>query len=221
MNDFLRKVKHFLYEEFAPVTKALALGSAACYLLFILLSGVGLPLGQWLILEPREVMTRPWTLLTYPLVELQIISAVLGLLWLWLAGSSLERSLRSTRYAWLVLTVILSGGLTMALAGLAVREASMPLFGWMLPMNGITWAWALRNPRQEVHLFGILPLRAEWLAWLLALYLFLSYFGYHWLCGIATLGPIPAAYLFCGNPGGFSFKAWREARRKKRLRVVH
>jgi membrane associated rhomboid family serine protease len=221
MNDFLRKTKHFLYEEFAPVTKTLALGSAVCYVIFILLRGVGLPLGQWLIMEPRMVMTQPWTLLTYPLVEMQLISAVLGLLWLWLAGSSLERSLRSARYAWLVLAVVLSSGLAMMAAGMIARSGSMPLFGWMLPMNGITWAWALRNPRQEVHLLGILPLRAQWLAWLLALYLFLSYFQYNWLCGIATLGPIPAAYLFCGNWGGFSLKRWFEGRRRKRFRVIH
>jgi membrane associated rhomboid family serine protease len=221
MNDLLRKTKHFLYEEFAPVTKTLALGSAACYILLILLRGMGLPLEGWLMLEPNMALAQPWTLLTYPLVELQLISAILGLIWLWLAGSSLERSLRSARYAWLVLAVVLSSGLAMMAAGMIARSSSMPLFGWMLPMNGITWAWALRNPRQEVHLLGILPLRAPWLAGLLALYLFLSYFSYHWLCGIATLAPIPAAYLFCGNGGGFSVTKWFTERRKKRLRIIH
>jgi hypothetical protein len=82
-------------------------------------------------------------------------------------------------------------------------------------------------------LWGLIPIKAEWIAGFEALLTFLTYFTFHWSLGLASVSGIAVVYLFRGNGPfahglrywlwrkGFSFKGLTGFRKKKRrLRVV-
>ena len=84
----------------------------------------------------------------------------------------------------------------------------------------ITWAWAGIYPEREMLFFGIIPLKAMWLAWIYAAFTFFQYATNNWLMGFASLGGILVVYLFRGKEPdwvgsqGFSVRSWLEKRRR-------
>jgi membrane associated rhomboid family serine protease len=226
---FTREVRYFLYKGFTPVTKGLILLGGV----FLLLIHLYKPLSSLIVLTPVTFFRYPWTLLTYPLVNPDILSTLLSFLWLWFAGSSLERSWGTQTYGFFLFLVTLVTGLAMALVAFLLRFP-IQIYGFWLPLTAITWAWADVFRGQELLFWGIIPIKAEWLAWLHAALTFLRYFRLDWLLGVASVSGIAVVYLFRGRGPfaqgfrywlwrrGFSFKGWtgRSRRKKRRLRVV-
>lgn len=204
MNSFQYKMRRFLFQEFIPVTKATVVLSAFVSLFHYLLLLVNLNLGNWVALVSPNLGTAPWTLITYPLFNPDLLSLILEALWLWFVGGSLERSWGSKKYAVFLLTAAGATGLLMAATEqFLVNGAVVPISGLLLPLVAVTWAWSVLYPGQEMLLFGIIPIQARWTAWITAVlavypYLFLSASSHtnEWLVGIAALSGIPIAYLF-------------------------
>lgn len=203
MNEYLIRLKRFIYREFDPVTKSLILGAGLVYILSLLFSGLMIfNLNELFILNPVNVFMLPWTIITYPLANLDILSLVFALLWLWFIGGSLERSLGSKTYGCFLALVTLLTGLAMAFTGYLY---ALPLLigGLWIPLVGLTWAWANMNPHQELLFWGIIPIKAQWLAWLQALLTFLTYLqqSHKPIFGLAAISGIAVAYFFRGrNP---------------------
>lgn len=228
MNDLGYRLKRFLYQEFIPVTKGLALGSGLVTLVLFIMARLSFDFSPWVALLPGELLRAPWTLLTYPLFDQSLVSMVFALLWLWFVGGSLERSWGGRRYALLVLSVTLITGVAMSLAGW-VAGGMVSVYGLWLPLVGMTWAWAETDPFREVLFWGIIPLKARWLAWLDAILTFTMYLPVHFLMGLASLSGILAFYLFrgqgsSGGYGGRSRNRWNyralDRFRRGKLRII-
>lgn len=234
MGEYWVKLKNFIYRDFDPVTKGLILISGLAFVLELLVSGLGLfNLNALLSLNPVEVFKYPWTILTYPFAGSPFspdpLSLIFALLWLWFIGGSLERSLGSRTYGLFLVLVTLLTGLAMAFTGYlyAIRY---PVYGLWLILTGLTWAWANLNPHQEMLFWGIIPIKAQWLAWLQALMTFLLYLNYSQgqiLFALASICGIAVAYFFRGRnpfePGNYEPKNNRnsaKASRRSKFRVI-
>jgi membrane associated rhomboid family serine protease len=230
-HDYLVRLKRFIYRDFDPVTKSVMLGAGLVYVLGLLTSGLQLPnLKGLLLLSPVQVLIFPWTVLTYPLVNLDLLSLVFAVFWLWFIGGSLERSWGSKRYGWFCLLTSGVTGLSLAAIGL-VFKVPFQVYGLWLPIVGITWAWAALSPDQELLLWGLVPIRAKWLAWMEVLLTFLTYFNIshnlliNLLFGLAAISGVTVAYFYRGsNSNGGSGRGYREAAarraRRSRFRVI-
>ncbi|HYH01794.1 MAG TPA: rhomboid family intramembrane serine protease [Bacillota bacterium] len=229
MNEYLIRLKRFIYREFDPVTKSLVLVTGLVYILSLLFSGLMiLNLNELFILNPVNVFLQPWTIVTYPLANPDIFSLIFGLLWLWFIGGSLERSLGSKTYGWFLALVTLLTGLAMAFTGYLFALA-VPIGGLWLPLVGLTWAWANLNPYQELLFWGLIPVKAQWLAWIQALLTFLTYLqlSHNLIFSLAAMSGIAVAYFFRGrNPlerndfGAESREAAAKRARRSRFRVI-
>jgi membrane associated rhomboid family serine protease len=230
-HDYLARLKRFIYRDFDPVTKSVMVGAGLVYVLGLLTSGLQLPnLNGLLLLSPVQVVVFPWNILTYPLVNPDLLSLVFAIFWLWFIGGSLERSWGSKRYGWFWLLTSGVTGLALVAIGV-VFKVSFQIYGLWLPIVGITWAWAALNPDRELLLWGLVPIRAKWLAWMEVLLTFLTYFNVsqnllvNLLFGLAAISGVAVAYFYCGRKSnGGSGRGYREAAarraRRSRFRVI-
>lgn len=220
MSEFGYRLRRFLYQEFIPVTKTIAIISGVMFLLSFI-PGVEF-IFELLGLNPGNGFLMPWTLVTYPfLLYRDILSAIFAILWLWMAGGSLERSWGSQTYGLFLLLVTLITGVAMSLLGLLHLVGGFSVSGLWLPLVGLTWAWAATVPDQEVMFWGIIPLKARVLAWIDAIITFFVYFRLGTaaattipllaglLVGLASLSGIAVTHLFTGNgPLSKGYRSW-------------
>ena len=213
MRKYLEELRYFLYREYIPVTKGIIVGSVVLFLSHYLLSLFGLNLFALFVFKPDRWFFRPWTLLTYPLVNPDPLSLIFLLLWFWYIGGSLERSWGGQTYGFFL-------GLATAVTGLAFTLVSwlFPLryilggiAGLWLPLTGLTWAWAKLYPDRELLLWGLFPLKAQWLSWLQAGIVFFNYFRFNLAYALAAVSSIAVVYLFSGRgpfAHGLRYWAW-------------
>jgi membrane associated rhomboid family serine protease len=231
--EAFRKFKRFIYQGFIPVTKSIMVLTTVIFLLYYILQYFNFGwLNGFLILTPASVFRAPWTLITYPLLNLDPIALIFSLLWLWFIGGSLERIWGSGSFFGFVFSVTVVTGILMTTVGWFFLKGFVEILGLQLPLVAITWAWARIYPEREMSFFGIIPLRAEWLAWIYAAFTFFQYAKqpYNWLMGFASLGGILVVYLFRGKKSdwagsqGFSLRSWltkrRRDARKNKFKVI-
>lgn len=234
MKNFMREFRSFLYREFIPVTKGLVVLSGVIFLLALIFPY----LKSLLWLTPHNLFTRLWTLLTYPLLNLEFFSLLFAGLWFWFVGGSLERSWGSQTYGVFLALVTLITGLLLTLVSNLFIRVSFPIYGLWLPLVSMTWAWSMFYPHWEVYLMGLFPIKARYLAWIMAGSAFFSYFRAYRsiLMGLAAISGILVVMLFKrGGPfsqgirywawkRGFSFKGWtikrKKSDRRDRLRII-
>ena len=145
-----------------------------------------------------NVFHAPWTLVTYPLVSIPPFSfwMILNWLFLWLTGSSLERSWGSSRYGIFFLGVTAFSALSLLAGGLLLHLNTPPLSDVFLPLTGLIVAFCMLNAEQQVQLF-FFPIKAKYLAIGVTVWTYLNYgsiFGP--MLGLFALGGILAAYLY-------------------------
>ena len=236
MNELTYRIRRFLYQEFTPITKGVIVLAATAFVAAFILSLMNLMnLNGYLELDPLNFIRVPWTIITYPLVNRDILSLFFSGLWLWFAGGSLERSWGGRRYGSFLFLVTLVTGVAMGLVEWFSQGGAGPIYGLWLPLVGITWAWADIIPDQEVLLMGIVPMKLKWLAWLNAAMVFFMYVS-NIVLALASISGILVVYLFrrrgpyAGGYGyrnsnrDFSAKGWadniRKRSRKNRLKVI-
>jgi membrane associated rhomboid family serine protease len=224
---YYNRFRRFLNNGSIPVTKRLALLSGLVFILPYLLSWFyPLSINSQLGLNPFEFIRFPWTLVTYPLVNDNFMTLIFALLWLWFVGGGLERSWGSFTYGLFFILATLVTGTSMALSA-KLLAISIPIQGLWLPLVGVTWAWAAIDPDREILFWGIIPLKALWLAWITAGYTFFTHLPYHLILGLASISSIVIVYLFLGKgpfargyrhwawTHNFSLRGWLENRRRK------
>ena len=98
-----------------------------------------------------------WRLLTYPLVNVGIVSVLFSLLLLWSFGSELEPSWGSRGYALFLALATVAGGLLGV--GVSLLSGS-PFGGWGLagPLTAVIAAWMFEGPGLPTNFFGVLPM---------------------------------------------------------------
>lgn len=137
----------------------------------------GATLGAMLALPASmaDVLVRPWTLLTYMVVQFDFVHLLVNMLWLLLFGQMIEHA-KGPRAVTLLYIV---GGIAGALAFVAANAISPGPHAWMVGAScavaAVICAAALIMPRWRVNLFLIGEVKIVWVAVVaIAMFIFAS-----------------------------------------------
>lgn len=110
------------------------------------------------VFVPRLALFRPWTIVTYMFLHAGISHILFNMVGLFFFGSRVEERLGSKRFVQLYFISGISGALlSVAFApNAAIIGASAAVFGVML-------AFAMFWPRDQILIWGIIPVQARWL----------------------------------------------------------
>ncbi len=171
--------------------------------MFVLIQGMpGLVQGLGLI--PLAVLYRPWTLLTYMFLHGGFAHILFNMLMLFFFGPRLEERLGPRTFIWFYLACGVGGALLSFMTPYAlIVGASGAIYGVVL---GFARYW----PREDIYIWGILPIQARMLAiFMVAVSLFAGVTGARdGIAHFAHLGGLVAGWVF--------LRSW-EKRRKQRV----
>jgi membrane associated rhomboid family serine protease len=107
---------------------------------------------------PRYILLRPWTIVTYMFLHAGVTHILFNMIALFFFGPRVEARLGSRRFVQLYFVSGISGALVSFVfaPASAIVGASAAVFGVML-------AFALFWPRDQILIWGILPIEARWL----------------------------------------------------------
>lgn len=181
-----------------PWTLRLIISNAAVFLLQQLLPGFWRPFA----LIPADVLTHPWTLVTYMFLHGGLMHLLFNMLSLFFFGPRLELRLGGSHFLGLYFISGLAGGLLslvfpVPFAPIAIVGASGAVFGVFL---GFAMFW----PRDQIYIWGILPIEARWLV---AIATAISLYS-----GFGSSGGIAHFAHLGGFVGGFLYLKWLEAK---------
>ena len=204
-NTPLDQLRDFVSRGGFPVTITLLIVSVALFLVSFFTSGAvnGFLLAD-VAFSPINIFHAPWTIFTYPVVSAGFLNLLIGGFFFWLAGGSLERSWGSARYAIFFFALTAISALSLLLGVYLAGHVSLPefllgngiapLLGFSLPLSGMIVAFCMLNPELTL-MFYFFPIRAIYVAWIVAL---LTYFsaGMGPLLSLFACGGIIAAFLY-------------------------
>lgn len=123
----------------------------------------------WGGLVPEHVWTRPWTLATMALLHdrRDILHILFNVLALFSLGPWVERTLGLRRFTQLFVTAMLAGSLLFVAVQYVTGTPGVMAIGASGAVVGILTAFALMFPNAELHFFGLAPMRAANLIWLI------------------------------------------------------
>jgi len=144
------------WRRMPPVTRGTLVLTASGYLGTLLVR----EWAGWLTAVPERIWPglELWRLLTYPVVNVGIVSLLFGLLLLWSFGSELEPEWGSRGYALFLALATASGGVLGAGSALLLGEAFGAGYGLAGPVTAVIAAWTLEGPSRPTNFFGILPM---------------------------------------------------------------
>lgn len=193
------KFAYWLFGDRIPLTKILLVSNAITYIAIVLFKISAIP--AFLCFQSETVVNRPWTLLTYPAVGMSsgIICLLFACYWLWVAGGSLERSWGTKRFAgfFFVMSAISALGL---LAAALVKGLSVTAAGLWLPLAGVTIAFGMLNPEEQILFCFIIPMKLKYLAILSAVGVLVGYGQTSIILGLFALAGCLFSYLYV-RPG--------------------
>ena len=167
----------------AAVTFWVIVASAVSSLVAFLVSGsagAGELFANLFVFSPSEALSRPWSLVLYPLLNVQSPFWFLLLAYvMWWCGSDLEHWWGAKVQAGFLLAVTIAGGLMACLAAALRPDAGgVLLSGAGILMESLLCAWGLRNPTRQVILI-ILPVTGLVIAVIAFLGVWFNYGVYH------------------------------------------
>ncbi|MDE2980539.1 MAG: rhomboid family intramembrane serine protease [Gemmatimonadota bacterium] len=183
-----------------PWVKRLLLANVVMYLMTRVAPG----LVQGLALVPALIPFQPWTVVTYMFLHGGFGHILFNMLMLFFFGPRLEERLGSRTFIWFYLACGVGGALLSFMTPFsAIVGASGAIYGVVI---GFARYW----PREDIYIWGILPIQARMLAiFMVALSLFAGFTGAQdGIAHFAHLGGLLAGWVFLRN--------W-EKRRKQRV----
>ena len=177
----------------------------ACIVVFFLQQTV-YGLTSALEFVPVLVFRRPWTLVTYMFLHAGFAHIFFNLLVLFFFGPRVEQRLGSDRF----IALYLISGITGALFSFMTPTAA--IIGASGAIYGVELAFAYFWPRDQIYIWGILPLEARWLVVITVLMqLFFIRQGGGGVAYFAHLGGFAGAFLYLKwlgrNRGARKFQA--------------
>ncbi|MEP6992781.1 MAG: rhomboid family intramembrane serine protease [bacterium] len=149
-------------------------------------------LTQALAFVPVAILSRPWTMVTYMFLHGSLTHILFNMIALYFFGSRVEQRLGPQRF--LVLYFI--SGIAGALMSV-VFEPYAPIIGASAGVFGVMLAFARFWPRDQIYIWGIIPIEARWLVVLSTLMaLFGGYTGGGGVAHFAHLGGFAGAFLY-------------------------
>lgn len=119
---------------------------------------------NWMVLVPGDVLTAPWTLLTYAFLHANFGHIFFNMLGLFMFGPRVESHIGSNRFITMYLIAALVGGLGTAFL------SNAPTIGASAATVGVSFAFAWFWPRTVIYLFGAVPVEAWLMVLLYGLY---------------------------------------------------
>lgn len=206
------------------VTRLLIALTAVFLALFIADDLLRTGVTAWLVWSPPMVLRQPWSVLTFPFVNRDILTVLFTLLTLYFFGGSLEQHWGGRGF--LRFCAVSAAGavvLSTVLYLLRLPMGLMPVMGFTGAIYGMLLAFAVLWPEMEINIWGIIPVKAKWLA------LFSAVIGFiisvqNGGFGLAHLGAFGSAFLYLRSP--WAPRAWgdlpppRRAPARKTQRAV-
>jgi membrane associated rhomboid family serine protease len=146
-----------------------------------------------LVFDPRAVLVRPWTLVTYAFLHGGIGHIFWNMIGLFFFGPRVEERLGSNRFLALYLISAVAGALLSKLLSPA------QVIGASGAVLGVLMAFARFWPRERLLIWGVLPIEARWLVMIYAALDILGGFGGMGRGGVANfahLGGFAGALLY-------------------------
>jgi membrane associated rhomboid family serine protease len=168
-------------------------------------------LGNGLALVPAMALTRPWTLVTYMFLHGGLGHLFFNMLSLFFFGPVVEGRLGSRHFLRLYLISGLTGALLSILFPRSVMGAMIPIIGASGAVFGINLAFAYFWPRQQILIWGILPIEARWLVAIMTVVSL--YYGF-----VGPAGGVAHLAHLGGFLGGFLYLKWMERRQQAPMR---
>ena len=153
-----------------PWVKRLLIANAAIFLLMWISGSTGFFV-EWFAFRPSRILTRPWGALTYMFLHASFWHVFINMLMLFFFGLPLERRWGSREFIKYYLLCGLGGvALSFVFQSSSIIGASAAVYGLMV-------AFAMTWPDAPIHIWGIFPVKAKWLAAFLFVVSTLSAFG--------------------------------------------
>ena len=199
------KIVHWLFADRIPIVKLLIVSNVGTFVVVALFK-VG-AIAHYLTFSSFSVLSMPWSLVTYPLVGASCspIHLLFAGYWMWVAGGSLERSWGSRTFGryFVAMCVISALGLLVGgkIVGVPIHAAGL----WLV-LAGITVAFAMLNPEQQILFLFVIPLKLKYLAMLSAAFVLISYGQVNPVLGVFALSGLGFSYWYvrAGRQYGFS-----------------
>jgi membrane associated rhomboid family serine protease len=144
-----------------PWVKKLLIANVGVFIAEFVVSNIlklNLPLGDWLAFRPTQVLTHPWTLLTYMFVHGSFLHLLFNMLALFFFGPPLEERWGSREFIKFYLICGLGGAL---LSFVFARDSS--IIGASGAVYGVMLAFAMNWPDVPIYIWGIFPVKAKYL----------------------------------------------------------
>lgn len=144
------------------VTAKLVAVNAAVWIV-VWVAGLWCAPEPWLSLpaDPVVWLTRPWTLLTYMVVQYNFWHLLMNVLWLWMFGRVLELTMPGKTVWQLYLCGGLAGGVVY-MAMVFIAGSGGMLCGASAAVLAIMVAAGMRSPDMELNLFLLGAVRLKW-----------------------------------------------------------
>jgi membrane associated rhomboid family serine protease len=158
----------------SKINKIILIAAGTCFLLSSILKAIGaFSLVAVLGLSGEGLFSgMVWQLLTYPLVETQLMGFLFNSLLVWFIGSELEELWGSRVYTRFLLLTVLGVGLIYCTVGLLFFFGTALYFTPLSGLSGINFAllvaYALLYPDRSLSMMMIFPMRARTFCWILA-----------------------------------------------------
>lgn len=141
-----------------------------------------------LVFLPAELLSRPWTLVTYMFLHANFMHIFFNMLGLYFFGPRVEQRIGSSRFFALYMISGITGGL------LSFYNPRIPIIGASGAIFGVLMAYARFWPRDQMLIWGIIPIEARWMV---MLYTVISLVGLGGgVAHFAHLGGFLGAFLY-------------------------
>ncbi len=171
-----------------PWVKRLLIANVAVFLLTLALPDVV----RYLAFVPANVLSTPWTVITYMFVHDGVWHILFNMLALFFFGSPVEEKFGSNEF----IKYYIICGLGGAAASFAFAFHN-PVVGASAAIYGVMLAFAMNWPDSPIYIYGILPIKAKWLVVIyVALDLLGAWKGGGGIAHFAHLGGLAAGFIY-------------------------
>jgi membrane associated rhomboid family serine protease len=181
-----------------PATRFLLFATVGTFIAFFLFGQNSGLVAEWVPLVSLGDWTwikRPWTLVTYPFLEMPGLWYLLTLYLLYSYGGMMERAWGSWNFLVLFFAFSAIGALSVGI-GSAVLGQPAALAGLGVPLCALVTAWAALDPELETNFWGV-PVKAKFIAavWVAMLFIQFGMGNRLALAPFVLVGPA-AAFLY-------------------------
>ncbi len=193
------KIIYWVFADRIPLTKLVIVSNILTWLA-ISLFGLSV-LTSHTVFSVDGVVSMPWTVVTYPLLgsggPLFILFACY---WMWVAGGSLERSWGTSRFAAYFFSMTAVSALGLYVGSFAAKAAGVSASGLWLPIAGITVAFAMLNPEEQILFMLFLPMKLKYLALIDVALVLVAYGANNPILGVFALAGCAYSYSYVRRP---------------------